>query len=136
MVTNKMDFTEETINHRFGWKILAPTPRCYTLEVYDETPIFITMDITEDVVELVTEKLSGSSGTGVTDSEDLQRWLLKSGEDIKILFTSVEIIVDWISHKYTLGSLQVIYICPPYCARQKAGRFYSWHQGNLAMSFR
>ena len=48
MVTNKMNFTEETVNYGFGWKIPAPTPRCYTLEVYDETPIFITMDIKED----------------------------------------------------------------------------------------
>ena len=35
---------------------------CSTLEAYEETPIFILIDITEDVVKLVTQKLLGSQG--------------------------------------------------------------------------
>ena len=39
-------------------------PACSTLEAYDETPIFIPVDIKEDVVESVMQKISGSSGLG------------------------------------------------------------------------
>ena len=49
-----------------------PPPPYYTVEVYDETPIFIPVEITEDVVESVTQKLSGSLVPGCTDSEALQ----------------------------------------------------------------
>ena len=45
-----------------------PTPS-YTLEAYGETPIFITLSITENVVRLVVRELSGGSGTRATDSE-------------------------------------------------------------------
>ena len=48
------------------------------------------MDITEDVVKSVARKLLGSSGPSGTDSEALQRWLLKFGVDRKILSTGVE----------------------------------------------
>ena len=67
----------------------TPSP-CFTLEVYDETPIFSPVHIKEEVVESFMRKLSGSSGPGGTDSEALQGWLLKSREDIKRLRTSVE----------------------------------------------
>ena len=35
---------------------------CSMFDTYDETPIFIILYITEDVVESVARKLSGSSG--------------------------------------------------------------------------
>ena len=57
------------------------------------------MDITEDVVEFVVKKLSGSLGTDSTDSEAQQGWILKIGKDGKILCTSVEIFVDSISNQ-------------------------------------
>ena len=66
----------------------SPPPRS-TLEVYKKMPVFIPVDITEDVVELVARRLSGSLGHGGTESEALQVWLLKSGEDSKKLCTSV-----------------------------------------------
>ena len=47
------------------------------LELYKATPEFIPVDITEDVVKLVKQKLSGSAGPGGTDLEALQEWLLK-----------------------------------------------------------
>ena len=42
-------------------------------------PIIIPVDITEEAVELVARKLSGSSGPGGTDSEAVQGWILKFG---------------------------------------------------------
>ena len=50
-----------------GKRLHKRTLSCYTLETYNETTIFIPVDITEDVVELITRKLSGSSGPGGTD---------------------------------------------------------------------
>ena len=46
-------------------------PSCATLETYKETHIFNSVDITEEAVESVARKLSGSSGPGGTDSESL-----------------------------------------------------------------
>ena len=69
-------------------------PACSTLEAYNKMPIFIPMGITEDVVKSVVRKLSGISGPGGMDSEALQGWLLKSGEDNKKILTSVEIFVN------------------------------------------
>ena len=55
-----------------GWqpqKKISPVPG---LETYDKTTIFIPVDITEDVVELVAQNSSGALGPGSTDSEALQ----------------------------------------------------------------
>ena len=73
-------------------------PSCATLETYEETPIFIPVDITEEAVELVARKLSGSSIPGGTDSEALQGWLLKFGEDSTRLLYSVETVLGWLSN--------------------------------------
>ena len=40
----------------------------------------------------------GDSGPGDTDSETLQGWILKFGEDSKRLGTSVEIYIDWLAN--------------------------------------
>ena len=61
--------------------------------MYEETPIFIPVGITEEAVESVAPKLSGSYGTGGTDLEALQGWLLKFEEDSTRLRTSMEIFV-------------------------------------------
>ena len=58
--------------------ILTP-PLCSTLEVYNETHIFIPVDIMKDVVESAMQKLSGGSFPGGTYSEAIQGWLLKLG---------------------------------------------------------
>ena len=50
------------------------------------------------MVESFMHKLSGSSGTGGTDSEYLQGWLLKFREDIKRLRTSVENFSNWLAN--------------------------------------
>ena len=62
----------------------------YTIEKYKETPIFIPVNITEEAVESVVQFFSGSSGPGGTDSEALQVWLLKFGEDSNRIRTSME----------------------------------------------
>ena len=56
--------------------------------------VLILVDIKEDTVELVVQKLLGRSGHGSIDPEDLQGLLLKFGEDSKRLRTSVETFVD------------------------------------------
>ena len=70
-------------------------PSCDTLETYKDTPIFIPVNITKESVELVARKLSETSGPGGTDSEALQGWILKFGEDSNRLRASVETFVDW-----------------------------------------
>ena len=74
-------------------------PHCSTLEVYEETPIFILVDTTGDLVESVAQKLSGSAGPGGTDLEDLQGWLLKFGDDSNKLRISVESFVEWLANQ-------------------------------------
>ena len=72
------------------------SPSCATLEKYEETPIFISVDITEEAVESVARKLPGSFGPGVTDLEALQGWILKFGEDSTRLRTGVETFLEWL----------------------------------------
>ena len=74
-------------------------PSCVRFKTYNETPIFIPVDITEDEVKSLTQKLWGSYGSGGTDSEALQGWILKFGEDRKRLCSSVEIFIYWIANK-------------------------------------
>ena len=56
-------------------------PTWYTLEVYDKIHILVPVDITDDVVKSVAWKLLESSGPRGTDSEYLQKWILKFEED-------------------------------------------------------
>ena len=66
--------------------------------MYEETPIFIPVYITKKAVESVARKNSGSSGPGGTESEALQGWLLKFGEDITRLHNIMETFVDWLAN--------------------------------------
>ena len=85
----------ETVTLVLEGKIPSETiPSCATLETYEETHISIPVNITEEAVESVARKISGSSGPGGTDSEALQGWLLKFREDSTRLRTSVETFVD------------------------------------------
>ena len=58
--------------------------------MYNKTPIFIPVEIAEDTVESVVQKLSGDSCLGGADSEAIHGWILKLWEDRKRLRTSVE----------------------------------------------
>ena len=93
-------------------------PSCAMLETYEETPIFIPVNITEEAVESVVRKFSGSSIPRDMDSKALQGWLLKFGEESTILCTRIENFVDWLAN----GS-------PPwsaYCAFM-SGRMIAFH---------
>ena len=68
------------------------------MELYQETLIFILVDITVDVVESIACKLSGSTAPGGTDLEALQDWILKVGDDRKKLCISVEYLVDCLAN--------------------------------------
>ena len=70
-----------------------------TLQVYDETPIFIPVNIMEDVVEFAAQKTSGRAGPSENDSEALQGWLLKIGDDIKKLCIGVENFMEWLANQ-------------------------------------
>ena len=74
-------------------------PSCATLETYEEAPIFIPVKISEEAIESVASKISGSSGPGDTDSEAIQGWLLEFGEDSTRLRTSVENFVELLSNR-------------------------------------
>ena len=69
-------------------------PHCSTLEAYEETSIFIPVDITEDVVESIVWNCSGSSWNVGMDLEALQGWLPKFRDDHKKLCISVELFLD------------------------------------------
>ena len=59
-------------------------------------PIFIPVDITGDAVESVLQKLLWSLVPVGKSSEVPKGWILKFGEDRKILLTSVETFFDWL----------------------------------------
>ena len=60
------------LSHPYWWeKIHTKIPPCSTLEAYYEMPIFIPVEIMEDVVKLVAWKILGASGPGGTDPEAL-----------------------------------------------------------------
>ena len=81
-----------------------PSPRSM-LEVNNETPILILIEITYDVVESVAQKRLGILGPGSMDPKSLEVWILKFVEDSKKLRTSVEFLsIDWPSD-FSLGIL-------------------------------
>ena len=66
--------------------------------MYKEAHILIPVNITEEAVESVARKLSGISGPGGTESEALEVWLLKFGEDCTRLRTRLETFMDWLAN--------------------------------------
>ena len=74
-------------------------PHFSTLESYEEMPIFIPVDIMDDMVKLVVRKLSGSAGIGGMDSEALQFWLQKFGDTSKTLRIIVEYFAEWLANQ-------------------------------------
>ena len=59
------------------------------LEAHEKTPVFITVDIAEDVVKSVVRKLSGRAGPGGMDSGYLQGWILKFGDHKIVLVWNI-----------------------------------------------
>ena len=109
---------------------------CATLETYKEMPICIPVDITEEDVESVAPMFSRSSGPGGTDSEALQGWLMKFGEDITRLRTSVETFVDWLANGSPPWAAYCEFISSRMIAlNKKAWRTSGWRRRNMAASF-
>ena len=130
-----MGTINKTVVSVFEGKYISKTiTACATLETYGETPIFISVKITKEVIESVARTFWGSSSPGVTDYEALQVWIMKFWKYSTILRTSVEIFVDWLAN----GS-------PPwaaYCAFISGGMIAidkqlasGWRRRNVAASF-
>ena len=66
-------FTDKSVAEVLVGKHLTDRKLHYsTLEAYEETPVFIHINMTEDVVELVVRKRLGTPGTFGMVSEDSQ----------------------------------------------------------------
>ena len=98
-----------------GKKKAQQKPLRVALEVYEATPVFIPVDITEDVVKSVAQNLSGTVGPSGTDLLALQGWLLKFGDHSRKLCVNVKYFVDCILKKLTMGRLSGIYLWLPDC---------------------
>jgi hypothetical protein len=83
------------------------------MEDYDTLPDFVDLDITEDVVEQVARRLSGSAGPGGSDAQAIQHWLLRFGGASGELRRAVAGLVEWMANDF-----------PPWAAYRalKAGR--------------
>ena len=69
-------------------------------EHYDECPEAIDLDITQDTVEKVASRLHGSAGPSGTDAVALRDWLLRFGEDSKILREELAAIARWLANHH------------------------------------
>ena len=123
------DYFTDTINNSVATVLEGKYPHktillFAKLETYEDTPIFIPVHITEEAVKLITRKLSGNSGPGGTNSEALQRWLVKFREDSTRLCNSVEACIDlldngslpWAAYRAFMSSrLIMLYKQPDVC---------------------
>ena len=80
------------------------------MKVYEATPVFIPVEITEDVVDSVAQKLSRRAGSSGMDSEALQGWLLKFGDHSRKLCVNVKYFVNYLTEK-TYYETPIGYLC-------------------------
>ena len=78
----------------------ARTPDTSQFPTYPNTPNFVDLDVTEEVVEAVASKLSGSAGLGGVDSQALQHWLLRFGSASKSLRLEVAGFASWMANGF------------------------------------
>ena len=88
----------KTVTSVLEGKSAQKKPSCATLETYNETTIFIPVDIMEEAFESVAHRLSGISGPGGTEYEAIQGWILKFMEDSTRLHTTMENFVDQLAN--------------------------------------
>lgn len=69
------------------------------LPKYDEVPDFVDLDITEDVVERVARKLSGSGGLGGSDAQAVSQLLLKFGTASRKLRIVMAKVGQWLANE-------------------------------------
>ena len=66
--SEKLGVMDKTVAEVLAGKNLhGKKPLGVALEVYEATPVFISVDITEEVVKPVAQKKQGGAGTGGTD---------------------------------------------------------------------
>jgi hypothetical protein len=75
-------------------------PDFTSLPTYTNTPDFVKLDVTEEAVEKVARRLSGSAGVGGTDSHALQHWLLKFGKASLKLHSALVKLAEWLSNDF------------------------------------
>jgi hypothetical protein len=76
----------------------ARVPDVSVLEAYEILPDLQDVDITEETVEQVARRLSGSAGPGGTDSAAVQHWLLRFGGASQQLRKAVAEFTDWMAN--------------------------------------
>ena len=76
----------------------ARVPEASEMEDYDILPDFVDVDITEDIVEQVARRLSGSAGPGGSDAQAIQQWLLRFGGASQELRRAVAKFVSWMAN--------------------------------------
>ena len=75
------------------------TPISASLDSYPgRPPELTTVDITEDMVTAVAERLSGGAGTGGKNSVSLQKWLLRFGAARAEMRLIVGEFVEWLGN--------------------------------------
>jgi hypothetical protein len=70
------------------------------LPSYSETPDFVDLDITDEIVEKVARQLSGSAGASGTDPHALTHWLLHCGTASGRLRTALTNFVESMGNKF------------------------------------
>jgi hypothetical protein len=97
----------------------ARTPDANSLPKYSNTPDFVDVDITEESVEKVARRLSGSAGLGGTDSHALQHWLLRFGAASRKLRIALAEFTDWLSNSFPPWAAYRAIIAGRLCAVDK-----------------
>ena len=69
-----------------------------SFEPYEATPQPLPLCITEEVVEKVASRLSGSAGPGGADSVDLRNWLLRFGAESERLRSVLASLAEWLAN--------------------------------------
>jgi hypothetical protein len=78
----------------------ARVPNVSFLPTFPNTPDFMDLDITEDSVEKVAGRLSGSAGLGGTDAQALSHWLLKFGTASRKLRVALAGLASWMANEF------------------------------------
>ena len=71
-----------------------------SLPIFEFCPELINIEVTEDSVEKVARRLSGSAGPSGIDSVAMSHWLLKFGGASSKLRRSIAKFVEWLSNDY------------------------------------
>ena len=78
-------------------------PAVEVLEHYGVVPEFILLDITEDTVESISGKLTGTAGIGEINATGLQQWMLRFYISIQRLRCAVASLTCWMANNSPPG---------------------------------